>query len=100
MISFQITFQVNPTYRESFLAATLENMRITKDTEPDILRFDLYEFAEQPNTFLLTEVYKDQAARDAHLESDHFLRWKAVVTSSTEIFVSSSMLKLTALFEE
>jgi len=42
--------------------------------EPGVIQFEVGRSSEDPNVFALWEVYKDQAASDAHRESDHFKR--------------------------
>ena len=42
--------------------------------EPGVVQFEVGRSSEDPNVFALWEVYRDQAAADAHRESDHFKR--------------------------
>ena len=60
-----IHVHVKPEHREEFIRASLENARSTIQ-EPGNLRFDVLEQADDPNRFLLYEVYRDAAGMEAH----------------------------------
>jgi quercetin dioxygenase-like cupin family protein/quinol monooxygenase YgiN len=42
--------------------------------EPGVIQFEVGRSTDDPNVFALWEVYRDQAASDAHRESEHFKR--------------------------
>ena len=67
-----------PEYREAFVQATLENAQSTIQ-EPGNLRFDVIEQADDPNRFVLYEVYRDEAGMNAHKETPHYARWRDAV---------------------
>jgi autoinducer 2-degrading protein len=69
---------VKPEHVDSFVAATLENGRNTI-REPGNLRFDILRQAEDPNRFLLYEVYRDEAGMTAHKETAHYAAWREAV---------------------
>ena len=69
---------VKPEHREAFVNASLENARNTLE-EPGNLRFDVLQQADDPNRFLLYEVYRDEAAMKAHKETPHYARWAEAV---------------------
>ncbi|MGD0653246.1 MAG: antibiotic biosynthesis monooxygenase [Thermoguttaceae bacterium] len=69
---------VKPENRESFIAASLENARNTIQ-EPGNLRFDVLQQADDPNRFLLYEVYRDEAGAKAHKATAHYARWAEAV---------------------
>jgi autoinducer 2-degrading protein len=69
---------VKPERRDDFLAASLENARGTVE-EPGNLRFDVLQQADDPNRFLLYEVYRDEAGMQAHKETRHYARWRDAV---------------------
>jgi autoinducer 2-degrading protein len=73
-----VTIFVKPEAVERFIAATLDNARNTRK-EPGNLRFDVLRAEDDPNRFLLYEVYvvKDDLAR--HQQTEHYLRWKDAV---------------------
>lgn len=49
-------------------------LRDASRKEDDVISFDIGRSQEQPNVFALWEAYRDKAALDAHLASDHFHR--------------------------
>jgi len=70
--------QVKPEHREAFLEATLDNARHTVQ-EPGNLRFDVLQQADDPDRFVLYEVYRDEHGMKAHKETAHYARWQAAV---------------------
>jgi quinol monooxygenase YgiN len=83
MYIFQVHHFIKPDQIDSYKAATLENARQTI-LEPGVLRFDVFQDAQNPAHFSLLEVYRDLAARDAHLQTEHFLKWKDVYLQTQE----------------
>ena len=75
MIVVCVHVHVQPEHRESFIEATLENAARTI-YEPGNLRFDVLQQADDPDRFVLYEVYRDQAAFDAHCQAPHFIQWR------------------------
>ncbi len=71
---------VKPEFREAFIDATLENARNSVQ-EPGNLRFDVLLQADDPNRFVLYEVYRDPPAADAHKQTPHYARWRDAVGS-------------------
>jgi autoinducer 2-degrading protein len=77
MYIFQVHHYIKTDQIEAYKAATLENAGKTI-LEPGVLRFDVFQDTHNPAHFSLLEVYRDLAARDAHLQTEHFLKWKDV----------------------
>jgi quinol monooxygenase YgiN len=75
---FQFHHYIKPEFVEAYRAAILENARITIH-EAGVLRFDVFQDQEDPTHFSLLEIYEDQAAREFHLQTEHFLKWKETV---------------------
>jgi len=73
-----IHVHVKPENREAFIEATLENARHTIQ-EPGNLRFDVNQQIDDPNRFVLYEVYRDEAGMKAHKETAHYARWRDAV---------------------
>ncbi len=69
---------VKPVHRDAFLKATLENGRGTVQ-EPGNLRFDVNQQVDDPNRFLLYEVYRDESGMAAHKETPHYALWRDTV---------------------
>ncbi len=83
MFIFQVHHYIKPDQVEAYREATLENARLTIQEE-GVLRFDFFQDAKDPTHFSLFEVYRDIAARDKHLETAHFLKWKEVYLQTCE----------------
>jgi len=69
---------VKPENREDFLRASVENGRETVK-EPGNLRFDVIQQVDDPNRFLLYEVYRDRSGMEAHKATGHYARWRDAV---------------------
>ena len=78
MLIFQFHHYVKPAFIEAYKEAILENARLTL-REEGVLRFDVFQDQEDPAHFSLLEIYKNQAGRDFHLQTAHFLKWKDTV---------------------
>lgn len=70
--------RVKPENREQFLQASVENAQQTIH-EPGCLRFDVNQAADDPNRFVLYEVYVDEAGANAHKNTPHYARWRDTV---------------------
>jgi autoinducer 2-degrading protein len=70
--------QVKPEYVEAFITASRDNASNTIQ-EPGNLRFDVLQQADDPQRFLLYEVYRDEAAANAHKMTAHYARWRDAV---------------------
>ena len=73
-----IHVHVKAENREAFVQATLENARNTVE-EPGNLRFDVNQQVDDPNRFMLYEVYRDQQGMKAHKATAHYARWRDAV---------------------
>jgi len=69
---------VKPENLEAFVEASLENARHTIQ-EPGNLRFDVNQQADDPNRFVLYEVYRDEAGMNSHKQTTHYTRWREAV---------------------
>lgn len=73
-----VTVHVKPEHREAFIAATRKNADNTL-REPGNLRFDVIQQIDDPNRFLLYEVYHSDAGFADHQQTPHYRRWREVV---------------------
>ena len=73
-----VNVSVKPEAVDAFIAASAENHRDTRK-EPDNLRFDVLRRNDDPNRFVLYEVYSSEGAFAAHQQTPHYLRWKEAV---------------------
>jgi quinol monooxygenase YgiN len=78
MFVVSVTVMVLPEHVAAFIEATRANARGAR-TEPANLRFDVSRAVDDPNRFLLYEVYADEAGFRAHQETRHYLEWKEKV---------------------
>ena len=75
MLIFQFHHYIKSEFIEAYKAAIIENAREAVK-EPGIIRFEVFQDQEDPTRFSLLEIYHDQAARDFHLQTPHFLKFK------------------------
>ncbi len=73
-----VDFRIKPERIADFEAAMLDNARVSRETEPGCRQFDVCRSAAEPSQFFLYELYDDEAAVQAHLQSAHFLRMNAL----------------------
>lgn len=75
MYIVQVFVEVKPEHRYDFIQETVANATASCQ-EPGIARFDVLNDAEDPNRFVLVEVYrtKDDPAR--HKQTAHYKHWK------------------------
>jgi quinol monooxygenase YgiN len=66
---------VKPEFIEAFKEETLENARHSLQ-ETGIARFDVIQQVDDPQRFVLVEVYKTEAAPGQHKETAHYLKWR------------------------
>ena len=83
MYIFQVHHYIKPDQVETYKTVILENARKTV-LEPGVIRFDVFQDAINPSHFSRLEVYEDLAARDTHLQTEHFLKWKDVYLQTQE----------------
>ncbi len=69
---------VKPECVEVFKTATLENARNSVQ-EPGIARFDVIQQRDDPELFILVEVYRTEAASGEHKKTAHYSIWRDTV---------------------
>ena len=74
----QVYVRVKENDVNSFIIASQENA-VNSLREDGIIRFDVLQDIEDPQKFLLTEVYKDEEAPLEHKKSPHYKKWKETV---------------------
>jgi autoinducer 2-degrading protein len=96
-----VTVRMKPEYRDQILKGALEDGRGSRRDEPGCLRFDVFQDDSDPNTIYFYEVYRDNAALEAHRAAPHYPAWgnlpadwfvgqKAVVIRGTMIAPSEA----------
>jgi autoinducer 2-degrading protein len=78
MLVVHVHVHVTPDDVEAFLAETTRNAESSL-REPGVRRFDVLQDEGDPAHVVLTEVYVDQAAADAHKQTAHYARWRDAV---------------------
>ena len=61
-----------------FIPLTLENARSSLG-EPGIARFDFLQMQDEPQRFMLVEVYRQPEDALRHKETAHYLKWRDAV---------------------
>jgi autoinducer 2-degrading protein len=80
MFTVIVTIDVRPDRIGEFLDGIAANARASLRDEPGCLRFDVHRLNEDPNRFLLHEIYTDeQAFYEAHRAAPHYADWLGVV---------------------
>jgi quinol monooxygenase YgiN len=76
MIALVVSLRVRPGHRDQFLEAIETQARSSFDDEPGCVYFDVSCDRADDHHFQLYEVYADEAAIEAHRQTDHFLSWR------------------------
>lgn len=72
MFVITVVFEVRPESASEFSDAVQAQAKNSVDNETDCHLFDVCRDSDRPDRFFLYEIYSDEAAFDAHLESVHF----------------------------
>src|SRR3954447_3618858 len=84
MLVVHVHVRVRPEQVKAFLAETRRNAAASVE-EPGVRRFDVLQDESDRTYVVLSEVYVDQAAADAHKQTAHYARWQhAVAEMMTE----------------
>ena len=79
MFTVIVNLQVRSECREEFLTGIRINALASLRDEPGCLRFDVHEKVNDPNKFVLDELYADEAAfYEAHRSTPHYEQWREV----------------------
>ena len=81
MFALFVTIDIKPEHVDAFIEASVGDAQGSTRDEPGCFRFDMLRDPEVPSRFYLYEVYRDEAAFQAHLETPHFLKWRDEVQS-------------------
>lgn len=75
-----VEFTVAPQHQQAFATAVDLQAKNSVQLESECHRFDVCVGNDSENDFFLYEIYSDAAAFDAHLASEHFKDFNALVT--------------------
>ena len=87
MYALVVSLRVKPELREKFLQAIEDDSICSVRDEPRCLRFDVLQDREDPDRYYFYEVYRDEAAFQAHLQTPHLARWR---TAAEEVLAEPS----------
>ncbi len=80
MFIVHVDIHVKPEFNDAFREATLENARNSVQ-EAGIARFDFIQRSDDPNRFVLVEVYRTPADADLHKTTAHYQKWRDTVAA-------------------
>src|SRR5512147_2270521 len=78
MIAIWVKVRIKPEMREKFLKAIEADALGSERDEPGCLRFNVLQDEKDGNVYYFYEVYKDQAALEAHRNTPHYAIWRGV----------------------
>ncbi len=77
MLALWVKVRVKPEGRERFLKAIEVDAIGSEKDEPGCLRFNVLHDQQDPNVYYFYEVYRDEAALEAHRAAPHYAVWRA-----------------------
>ncbi len=95
MLAIWVKVKIKAAMRDKFLKAIEADALGSERDEPGCLRFNVLQDEKDENVYYFYEVYKDEAAFQAHGQAPHFARWRAeaaeVLASPTEVTRSTTL---------
>ena len=70
---------VKPEHVRAFTEATIRVSRGTVRDEPGVVQYHILADADTPSRFYFFEIFRDEAAAEAHWETENFKTWRATV---------------------
>ena len=77
MLALWVKVRVKPEERDRFLKAIEVDAIGSERDEPGCLSFNVLQDEEDPNVYYFMEVYRDEAALEAHRAAPHYAVWRA-----------------------
>lgn len=81
MQALVVRFRIKPGFVDAFAQAIIENARASRESEPGCRQFDVCRDPLDRGLFFLYELYDDEAAIAAHMQSAHFLQMNGATAS-------------------
>jgi autoinducer 2-degrading protein len=78
MLAMWVKVRIKPDQRQRFLDAIEVDALGSEGDEPGCLRFNVLQDLQDENVYYFYEVYKDEAALEAHRGMPHYQTWRAV----------------------
>ncbi len=79
MLAMLVKARIKPGERKRFLEAIEVDALGSERDEPGCYRFNVLQDEKDENVYYFFEVYKDQAALEAHRAAPHYAVWRAAV---------------------
>jgi quinol monooxygenase YgiN len=76
LISLVVKVRIKPEHRDTFLKAIEVDALGSERDEPGCLRFNVLQSEADENVYYFYEVYKDEAAVEAHRAAPHYDVWR------------------------
>ncbi|MGO9935630.1 MAG: putative quinol monooxygenase [Steroidobacteraceae bacterium] len=70
MITFITHLRVTPEHAVAFEKLLIELSAKVRENEPDVLYYNFAKSVNDPDTYVVIEVYRDEAAHSAHMKTD------------------------------
>jgi (4S)-4-hydroxy-5-phosphonooxypentane-2,3-dione isomerase len=77
LLAMWVKVRVKPERRERFLKAIEVDALGSERDEPGCMRFNVLQDQQDPNVYYFYEVYRDEAALEAHRAAPHYAVWRA-----------------------
>lgn len=81
MLAMWVKVRIKPELRQRFLEAIEVDALGSEGDEPGCLRFNVLQDERDENAYYFFEVYKDQAALEAHCTMPHYAVWRSAADS-------------------
>jgi len=77
VLAMWVKVRVKPGERERFLKAIEVDALGSERDEPGCMRFNVLQDTQNQNVYYFYEVYRDEAALEAHRAAPHYAVWRA-----------------------
>jgi len=84
MLAMWVKVRIKPNMRKRFLEAIEVDALGSEQDEPGCLRFNVLHDAQDENVYYFYEVYKDQAALEAHRTMPHYAVWREAAAEALD----------------
>ncbi|MCG8548068.1 MAG: antibiotic biosynthesis monooxygenase [Alphaproteobacteria bacterium] len=84
MIAKWVKVRIKPERRQEFLDAIEVDALGSERDEPGCMRFNVVQDMADENVYYFYEVYRDEAAVDAHRAAPHYAVWRAAADTLAE----------------
>jgi (4S)-4-hydroxy-5-phosphonooxypentane-2,3-dione isomerase len=81
MLAMWVKVRVKAAEHERFLRAIEADAIGSERDEPGCIRFNVLRDQQDPNVYYFFEVYRDEAALEAHRAAPHYAVWRAATNT-------------------